>query len=298
MGAHLRKHSLRTDGKIRVGDPKLAARLNKELEGNVLFDKFSRGRYSTDASIYQIEPIGTVVPMSNADVERTINIAKDEGIPILPRGGGTSQCGQVLGEALIIDTSKQLNRILEFDAETKTIEVEPGVVLDDLNRMLKPHKLFFPVDISTGSRATIGGMAGNNACGSRSIRYGNMVHNVLEIDAILADGTKAHFGQVSGNLEDIGGPRSYLDIISTLRKIAARESEEIDYRYPNLLRNVGGYNINTIKPEGHNLAQLLVGSEGTLAYFQKIKLPLQSIPLHRVLGICLFPTLRSAMETV
>jgi len=140
----LRKHSLRTDGKIRVGDPKLAARLNKELEGNVLFDKFSRGRYSTDASIYQIEPIGTVVPMSNADVERTINIAKDEGIPILPRGGGTSQCGQVLGEALIIDTSKQLNRILEFDAETKTIEVEPGVVLDDLNRMLKPHKLFFP----------------------------------------------------------------------------------------------------------------------------------------------------------
>ena len=294
----MQKHSLRTDGKKRVGDPKLAARLNKELEGNVLFDKFSRGRYSTDASIYQIEPIGTVVPMSNADVERTINIAKDEGIPILPRGGGTSQCGQVLGEALIIDTSKQLNRILEFDAETKTIEVEPGVVLDDLNRMLKPHKLFFPVDISTGSRATIGGMAGNNACGSRSIRYGNMVHNVLEIDAILADGTKAHFGQVSGNLEDIGGPRSYLDIISTLRKIAARESDEIDYRYPNLLRNVGGYNINTIKPEGHNLAQLLVGSEGTLAYFQKIKLPLQSIPLHRVLGICLFPTLRSAMETV
>ena len=139
----MQKHSLRTDGKKRVGDPKLAARLNKELEGNVLFDKFSRGRYSTDASIYQIEPIGTVVPVSNADVERTINIAKDEGIPILPRGGGTSQCGQVLGEALIIDTSKQLNRILEFDAETKTIEVEPGVVLDDLNRMLKPHKLFF-----------------------------------------------------------------------------------------------------------------------------------------------------------
>ena len=155
----MQKHSLRTDGKIRVGDPKLAARLNKELEGNVLFDKFSRGRYSTDASIYQIEPIGTVVPMSNADVGRTINIAKDEGIPILPRGGGTSQCGQVLGEALIIDTSKQLNRILEFDAETKTIDVEPGVVLDDLNRMLKPHKLFFPVDISTASRATIGGLS-------------------------------------------------------------------------------------------------------------------------------------------
>ena len=272
--------------------------MKRELEGDVLFDKYSRGLYSTDASIYQIEPIGTVVPKSNADVERAIGIAKDEGIPILPRGGGTSQCGQVLGEALIIDTSKGLNHVIEFDVEKQTVVVEPGVVLDDLNRFLKPHNLFFPVDISTGSRATIGGMAGNNSCGSRSIRYGNMVHNVSSIDAILADGSKIHCGDITGNLEDIGGPKSYLDLITTIRKIAIREKEEIDLRYPDLLRNVGGYNINTVDPGGHNLAQLLVGSEGTLAYFQKIKLRLQKLPAHRTLGICLFPTLRSAMEAV
>ena len=107
----MQKHLLRTGDSLRVGDPKLAARLNKELQGDVLFDQFSRGRYSTDASIYQIEPIGTVVPKTNEDVERAIDIAKDEGVPILPRGGGTSQCGQVLGEALIIDTSKRLNPV-------------------------------------------------------------------------------------------------------------------------------------------------------------------------------------------
>ena len=294
----MRKHLLRTDNKLRVGDPQVAARLNRELEGDVLFDKYSRGLYSTDASIYQIEPIGTVVPKANADVERAIGIAKDEGIPILPRGGGTSQCGQVLGEALIIDTSKGLNHVIEFDVEKQTVVVEPGVVLDDLNRFLKPHNLFIPVDISTGSRATIGGMAGNNSCGSRSIRYGNMVHNVSSIDAILADGSKIHCGDITGNLKDIGGPKSYLDLISAIRKIAIREKEEIDLRYPDLLRNVGGYNINTVDPGGHNLAQLLVGSEGTLAYFQKIKLCLQKLPAHRTLGICLFPTLRSAMEAV
>ena len=294
----MQKHFLKTDDKKRIGDPKLAARLNQELEGEVLFDRFSRGRYSTDASIYQIEPIGTVVPRTVADVERAIDIAKEEGIPILPRGGGTSQCGQVLGEAVIIDTSKHLNRILEFDLKKQTVEVEPGVILDDLNQALKPHRLFFPVDISTGSRATIGGMCGNNACGSRSIRYGNMVHNVSGIDAILANGTKAHFGWVSGNLGDVLGPKCYLDLINGMRDIATREKDEINQRYPNLLRNVGGYNINTVDPAGHNMAQMLVGSEGTLAFFQKIHLKLQPIPANRVLGICLFRTLRSAMKTV
>ena len=174
----------------RVGDSALARRLARELEGEVLFDAFSRGRYSTDASIYQIEPIGVVVPRHRQDILCALQIAGDEGIPVLPRGGGTSQVGQNVGCALVMDTSKYFNRTGELDAGAGTIEVEPGLVLDQLNRWLKPRGLFYPVDVSTGNRATLGGMAGNNSCGARSIRYGNMVHNVNAIDALLADGSE------------------------------------------------------------------------------------------------------------
>ena len=172
----------------RTGDSRLAARLKREVEGEVLFDAQSRGLYATDASIYQIEPIGVVVPRTERGALTALEIAFDEGVPVLPRGGATSQGGQTVGAALIIDLSKHLNRMLEFDAEAKTVWVEPGIVLDQLNAQLKRHGVWFPVDISTSPMATIGGMAGNNCCGSRSIRYGNMVHNVRAIDAVLADG--------------------------------------------------------------------------------------------------------------
>jgi len=151
----------------------LAILLNKELQGEVLFDNFSRGRYSTDASIYQIMPLGVVVPKSEEDVQITLQIAKDAGIPVLPRGGGTSQNGQTVNEALVIDTSKYLRNITDFNADKRTVSVQPGLVLDPLNKFLKPHGLFYPVDVSTANRATLGGMTGNNSCGSRSIRYGN-----------------------------------------------------------------------------------------------------------------------------
>ncbi|MBU2090072.1 MAG: FAD-binding oxidoreductase, partial [Alphaproteobacteria bacterium] len=177
--------------RITPGDSSLAARLRREIEGDVLFDSFSRGRYSTDASIYQIEPLGVVVPHSEADVLRALDIARAEGIPVLPRGGGTSQCGQTVNEALVIDHSRFLNDVISVDPEARTAWVHPGITLDKLNKQLKGTGLFFPVDISTGSRATIGGMAGNNSCGSRSLRYGNMVHNVRAIDAVLADGSQA-----------------------------------------------------------------------------------------------------------
>ena len=168
--------------------------MRRELEGEVLFDAFSRGRYSTDASIYQIEPIGVVVPRHRHDVQCALQIAADAGIPVLPRGGGTSQVGQTVGTALVMDTTRYMNRIGEFDPSADSIWVEPGLVLDQLNRWLKPHGLFFPVDVSTGNRATLGGMAGNNSCGARSLRYGNMVHNLQAIEALLADGTRACFG--------------------------------------------------------------------------------------------------------
>ena len=157
-------------GTGRIGDSVLAARLDRELQGQILFDTASRGRYSTDASIYQIEPIGVVIPEGEADIIRAIQIAGDEGIPILPRGAGTSQCGQTVGEALVLDVSKKFVGIISFDKENRRVTVQPGVVLDQLNAYLKPHGLYFPVDVSTSSRATIGGMTANNSCGARSIR--------------------------------------------------------------------------------------------------------------------------------
>ena len=175
----------------------LAARLARAVAGDVLFDAGSRGRYATDASIYQIEPVGVLVPKTVDDVRAAIAICRELGVPVLARGAGSSQCGQTVGAALVIDCSKHLARIGAFDRDAMTVAVEPGVVLDQLNAWLKPHGLWFPVDVSTSAQATLGGMAGNNSCGSRSIAYGNMVHNVLAIDAILSDGTEARFGPES-----------------------------------------------------------------------------------------------------
>ena len=281
---------------LRRGDPALAARLRREVQGDVLFDPYSRGRYSTDASIYQIEPIGVVVPRRPEDIDAAVGIAREEGVPVLPRGAGTSQCGQTVGEALIIDTSKYLNGIVHLDEEARRVKVQPGIVLDQLNAKLKSTNLFFPVDVSPANRATIGGMTGNNSCGARSIRYGNMVHNVHAIDALLADGTAATFGQVPGNLEGHEGSGRYLDLVQRMRDLYAREKKEIDHRIPKLLRKVGGYNIDMISDKGHNMAHLLVGSEGTLAFFKEIELDLQPIPPQRVLGVCHFPTFYKAME--
>ncbi len=278
----------------RIGDSALAARLARELDGEVLFDAFSRGRYSTDASIYQIEPIGVVVPKTADDIVAAIGIATDEGIPVLPRGGGTSQIGQTVGCALVVDTTKYLQRVLSLDGDARRVVVEPGLVLDDLNRYLKPHGLFYPVDVSTGSRATLGGMAGNNSCGARSIRYGNMVHNVHAIDAILADGSRAHFADYPHTSGDGRGA----ELARRLLALGARERDEIERRFPKLLRRVGGYNLDEVaRGDESNLARLLVGSEGTLAFFTELHLDLQPIPPHKVLGVCHFPTFYQAMDS-
>ena len=283
-----------TSRKAGIGDSALAARLRHELEGEVIFDAFSRGRYSTDASIYQIEPIGVVVPRNEQDIVRAIQIAADAGIPILPRGGGTSQIGQAVGTALVIDTSKYLNQVIEFDPGSRSICVAPGMVLDQLNKYLKPQGLFYPVDVSTGNRATLGGMAGNNSCGARSIRYGNMVHNVQAIDAILADSSTAHFADLAHTTQD----GSCAELVRKLTALGQREAQEIAHRFPQLLRRVGGYNINEItEADTANFARLLVGSEGTLAFFTRLQLELQPIPQHKVLGICHFPTFHQAMDS-
>jgi len=272
----------------------LAQRLKREVEGDVLFDRASRGRYSTDASIYQVEPVGVVVPRTEAAAVRAMEIALEAGVPVLPRGAGTSQCGQTVGAALVIDHSKHLNEVVEFDATRASITVQPGIVLDRLNAFLRPHGLWFPVDVSTSAQATIGGMAGNNSCGSRSIRYGNMVHNVIAIDARLADGTEFRFGPSDAVA---AGPVGYRALAAKLHAIVRREADEIAARWPKVLRRVQGYNIDMVQPHlPHNLAHLLVGSEGTLAYSKRLTLKLAPLPKHKTLGVCHFPTFYRAME--
>jgi FAD/FMN-containing dehydrogenase/Fe-S oxidoreductase len=278
------------------GDSALARRLDAEIEGEVLFDRFSRGRYSTDASIYQVEPVGVVIPRSERDLVRAVEIALDAGAAVLPRGGGTSQCGQTVNKAVVIDCSPHLNQVLDFDPEAKSITVQPGLVLDHLNAFLKPHGLFFPVDISTASRATIGGMTANNSCGARSIHYGIMVDNVTAIDAMLPTGEHLSFGQVPSNLGGLGAPARYTSLVQSVRDIAGREKAELEARFPRLKRRVGGYNLDTVDPSGHNMASLLVGSEGTLATFKSIQLRLHDIPRHRVMAVCHFPTFHAAMD--
>src|SRR6266850_1059622 len=281
----------------RAGDSALARRLSREIEGEVLFDPASRGRYSTDASIYQIDPVGVVVPKTEQDAKVALQIAVEEGVPVLARGAGSSQCGQTVGAALVIDHSKFLNRIVSFDKEAATAVVQPGLVLDQLNAWLKPHGLWYPVDVSTSAQCTLGGMAGNNSCGSRSIRYGNMVHNVLGIDALLADGSEHHFGVVPADISRLSGDARYVELAKKVRAIAEREAGEIEARWPKVLRRVQGYNLDFVKPGGEwNFAQLLVGSEGTLAYSKRIHLKLSPLPRFRTLGVCHFRTFRQSME--
>ncbi len=274
----------------------LAGRLRAAVKGAVLFDRFDRGRYATDASIYQVEPLGVVVPESIDDVIAAMDVARDAGVAITPRGGGTSQCGQTVNESIVLDLSKHLNRIVEIDPEARTATVEPGVVLDTLNGELKRHGLWYPVDVSTSSRATLGGMTANNSCGARSIRYGTSRDNVHAIDAILADGTRATFGEIDPDAAR-GSNAPPADLVRDLLALGAREQDEIRARFPNVIRRVGGYNIDALLPaERINLAHLLVGSEGTLAFSERITLKLSPLPSEKVLGICHFPSFYEAMD--
>jgi FAD/FMN-containing dehydrogenase/Fe-S oxidoreductase len=278
--------------------PGLERRLKVEAAGEVLFDRGTRGRYATDASHYQIVPLGVVVPRTIAEAERALSVARAEGVPVTPRGGGTSQAGQTVNQSLIVDCSKYLTDILELDVAGRRAVVEPGIVLDELNRRLRPHGLWFPVDISTASRATIGGMVGNNSCGGRSLRYGNTRENVLSIDALLPDGSAAHFGPVDADLSDIPEGSRLRPIARDLLALAAREAEEIEARFPKVQRRVGGYNLDSLVPGRNdlNLAHILVGSEGTLAFSTKIELKLSPLLGRRAVGACHFGSFHAAMD--
>ena len=277
----------------------LAAQLVRHTQGEVLTSSADRGRYATDASIYQVMPVAAFVPRDAADVKTALDICRDLKVPIVPRGAGTSQCGQTVGAGLVIDYSKHVRNILTVDVEHRTAEVEPGLVLDHLNAALKKHGLWYPVDVSTSAQATLGGMAGNNSCGSRSIAYGNMVHNVLGAKAWLSDGSLVEMGRF-----DAAQGRA-LDIGNGVRALCNGQRAEIEAHWPTVLRRVGGYNLDIFNPRSErpyttdgsvNLAHLLVGSEGTLALTKSLTLKLGELPRAKVLGVVNFPVFFKAMD--
>src|SRR5580692_6281801 len=282
-----------TDTDVRLRD-----RLSREITGDVFFDSFNRGRYATDASFYQIVPAGVVVPRTIDEGLRALAITRDAGRKVTPRGGGTSQCGQTINDGIVVDLSKHLNRLLSLDVENKTCVVEPGIVLDDLNRQLKKHGLWFPVDVSTASRATIGGMAGNNSCGGRSLRYGTMRDNTLAMDAALADGTLMHFGEVPRDLTQTNSNDKASELFRDMLALGSREAAEIADKFPKVQRRVGGYNLDALVPRNaaNNMAHLLVGSEGTLAFTTKVELKLWPVIRNKVLGVCHFGSFYAAMD--
>jgi len=298
-----RPDTLRPPGTVRPPNETchaLERRLRAHTRGDVLFDAASRGRYATDASIYQIDPVGVFVPVDADDVAAALDIARDMKVPVLPRGAGTSQCGQTVGAALVVDTTRHLRKVLELDVPNRRVVVEPGLVLDHLNAQLRPHGLWYPVDVSTSAQATLGGMAGNNSCGSRSIAYGNMVHNVLGATAWLSSGELLEFGplaSLSGRARRIG---------EAVRELAETHRADIEARWPKVMRRVGGYNLDIFCNQSErpytadgsvNLAHLLVGSEGTLAFTRSLALQLAPLPRARVLGVVNFPSFRKAMES-
>ena len=260
--------------------------LEARLDGEVRFDAVSRALYSTDASVYQIQPLGVAIVRSRDDILAAIACARAHGCSITARGGGTSQAGQAIGSGLQLDTSKHFNRLLEVNVAERWARVEPGIVLDELNAQLAPHRLRFAPDISTASRATIGGMISNNSSGARSVRYGKTIDHVLDLHVALADGTVAHLRPLDGDELDAACAAPTLEgaCYRTVRQLAARHAGEIDRRYPSILRRVGGYNLDAFTParaaagEPFNLARLVVGSEGTLGLILEARLNLVPLP--------------------
>lgn len=266
----------------------LEKQLLENISGEVRFDEISRKVYSVDASIYEIEPIGIVLPKTESDLLNTIRIAKQHGIPIIARGAATGITGGCIGKGLIIDLSKYMNRILEINEERGYAICQPGVVQDRLNEALAPRGYRLGPDTSTGNRATLGGMAGNNAAGARSLRYGKMVDHVQEVKLALASGNLITFGcldihqwQQKAQEQSEEG-----NIYRALMHIRTEYAEDIRTRFPHIPRRVSGYNLDTLlHPDIINVSQLIVGAEGSLGIISEMKVRICKRPIHT--GICL-----------
>ncbi len=305
-----------------MGAVELAAALAAAVSGEVSFDGYTRHLYSRDASMYSIEPIGVVFPRDADDVAAVVSVAAAAGVPVLPRGAGTSLAGQAVGAAVVIDFSRHMNRILDIDAEARTALVQPGVVQERLNAAAAAHGLRFGPDTSTANRATIGGMIGNNSAGSHSVRYGMTIDHVRGVEVVLSDGSRASFGPVTEQ------QRTWLAAAATLEGALYRElpglarqhAAAIATGYPRFWRQSGGYRLDwlagggkpppgaTGRPSGPpdedrqpdagllNLAKFVTGSEGTLVTLIQASVGLVPAPRHRVIAVGHFRSDQAAIE--
>jgi FAD/FMN-containing dehydrogenase/Fe-S oxidoreductase len=283
---------------LTVDPVALKAELDRNISGEVRFDAISRALYSTDASVYQISPIGVAIPKTRHDIVRIVEICRRFRCPITMRGGGTSQAGQAIGEGLQVDISKYYNRLLEVNAEERWARVEPGIVLDELNAQLAPLRLRFAPDISTASRATIGGMMANNSSGARSVIYGKTIDHVLEQTVVLSDGSLAEFRETPrANVPK--GASLEASLYSAVLRLASEHASEIDRRYPKVLRRVGGYNLDefTDPAKTVNLSKLMVGSEGTLGVVLEAKLKLVPLPKAKAVMVISFANLLESLSS-
>jgi FAD/FMN-containing dehydrogenase len=273
----------------------LRSALEEKIAGEVRFDEISRALYSTDASVYQIRPLGVVIARNREDVLSAIEICSRFQCPLTMRGGGTSQAGQAIGEGIVLDTSKYFNRLIEVNAEGRWARVEPGIVLDELNAQLAPVGLRFAPDISTASRATVGGMMANNSAGARSVLYGMTIDHVLEQVVALSDGSVAHFRDIARE-EIPRGETLEARCYQIVLRLAREHADEIDRRYPKIVRRVGGYNLNCFVDGSVNLAKMMVGSEGTLGVVLEAKLKLVPLPKAKAVMVIGFENLLDALS--
>jgi FAD/FMN-containing dehydrogenase/Fe-S oxidoreductase len=281
------------------------------FRGEIRFDRLSRALYSTDASVYQIVPLGVVLPRSEDDVVAVVRTCSQFRVPITARGGGTSQAGQAIGPGVILDCSKHFNRVLEINAAERWVRVQPGCVLDDLNQQAAPFGLQFAPDISTASRATVGGMIANNSSGTHSLIHGKTIDHVLELRVVLSDGSIVDARPIDPTGLELKCGQQELEgrCYRTARRLAVGHAEEIERRYPKILRRVGGYNLDSLaacglaadaaKPQAakreFNLAHLFVGSEGTLGVVVEAKLRLVPLPKAKALLVVQFRDLLEAL---
>ena len=290
--------------------------LQKRFTGDLRLDTASKVLYSTDASAYQIEPLGVAIPKTQEDIQAVVEFAAKHNIPILPRGSGSSLAGQAIGEALILDCSRYLDAILEIDPRTHSATVEPGVVLAHLNRAAAKHGLMFGPDPASAERATMGGVIGNNATGAHSILYGMSADHLLAADVILSDGSLATFDDSIFNPQNSNTRLS--NIFSVVAQIREGYADAIKQNFPKSWRNSAGYRLNyllpwspsmppqwtgeaypaNLKPGTLNLAPLLAGSEGTLAVIRRVKVNLVQKPKHTILGVLSYSSIAEACDDV
>ena len=284
---------------IELDSRELVEELRRDVDGEVRADRMSRLLYSTDASIYQVEPIAVVIPRTTEDVIAVLTTAGRNGVPVLPRGGGTSLAGQTVNHALVIDFSKYMRKVLEVNVEEQWVRTQPGIILDELNDEIQNTGLMFAPDPSTSNRGNVGGALGNNSCGAHSIVWGKTVDNTLGLSAVLANGDTATFAASSGDSLDAKRRLSGLegDIYRRLDAIGQGSRDEVLQRYPKIQRRVSGYNLDELLDSNSlDMARFVVGSEGTLLAITDATLKLVPRPKYKALTVIHFHELIESME--